>query len=393
MYSKMIDAFIAAHSSSYQPKYCYHSCDRLDERTFKFHYYVRDPQLLQINIFLEIHLGDEVEVRLMEDLHEQEQWALACDALNRIRGYTNRKTTIDPKGMEKFIHHPEIRASLSPQDMINILNYIEYHQGKNPDSIYQFYTIFLPYLEKRFDDGKYKEAMQACDLLFDEILYEVFWYGINVKYLDQEHLMHQAYIRSVFSLLHKHFERVVEETPDLVLKLFTRSFEFWRFALSIYSSLENLAITYPAAMEQILSHMDLDQLDDKSQGARLILSTLYSVIQGNEVKHRQNVKEILKLLMGDIISLANPEEQEQTGMVFLKTEGFDVLLEIFDEIQDSYIYNCFPIEEIPEDLHPFIKKQLEEALKHYAQKMTDDKKRMEALNQITNINTLLIENF
>ena len=55
MYSKIIDAYISSHESTYQAKYCYHSCDRVDEKTFKFHYYVRDVQLLQMNIFLEIY--------------------------------------------------------------------------------------------------------------------------------------------------------------------------------------------------------------------------------------------------------------------------------------------------------------------------------------------------
>lgn len=393
MYSKIIDAYISKHSSSYQPKYCYHSCDRLDEKTFKFHYYVRDSQLLQMNIFLEIHLGQEVEVTLMEDLHEQEQWALACDALNRIRGYTNRKTTIEPKNMEKFVENPEIRASLTPQDMINVLNYIEYHQSKNPDSVYLFYTIFIPYLEDRLKKGKYREAVLACDLLFDEILYEVFWFGINVKYLDQEHLMHQAYTRSVFNLLHDYFEPISKEASDLMVKVLTRTFEFWRFAFSIYSSLEGIALDYPVIFKELLSKMKIAEIGNQTSGAYLVFMTLCSVIDGDETLHRKSIKEVLKLLMGDIISLANPEEQEQTGIFFLKTEGFDLLLEIFDEIQDSYIYNCFPIKDIPEDLHPFIKKQLEEALKNNAEKMKSDALRMEALDQIANINTLLIENF
>ena len=41
----------------------------------------------------------------------------------------------------------------------------------------------------------------SFDLLLDEILYEVMWVGINTKYLDQEHLMHQAYIRSIINMM------------------------------------------------------------------------------------------------------------------------------------------------------------------------------------------------
>lgn len=393
MYSKIIDAYMASHESTYQAKYCYHSCDRLDETTFKFHYYVRDPQLLQINIFLEIHLGASIEVEVMEDIHEQEKYALACDALNRIRGYTNRKTTIAPKAMASFIEKPEIKASLTPQDMINTLNYIEYHQGKNPDSIYLFYTIFIPYLEDRFAKGKYKDALQACNLLLDEILYEVFWYGINIRYLDQEHLMHQAYIRSIINLMGKYFIDMGEEAQDLLVNFMSKTFQYWRFAFSIYSSLEKIVQDYPEKMTEIFQKMDIECLKNKTSGAYLVFAMLMAVLRNDGIAYRQSVKEVLKLLMGDIISLANPEEQEQTGIVFLKIGGFDLLLEIFDEIHDSYIYNCFDIAEIPKDLHPYIQKQLEVALKYYANLMNDDKHRMEALSQISNINTLLLENF
>lgn len=393
MYSKIIDAYISSHESTYQAKYCYHSCDRIDEKTFKFHYYVRDVQLLQMNIFLEIYLGEEIQVKVMEDIHEQEEYALACDALNRIRGYTNRKTTIAPQAMAGFVEKPDIKESLTPQDMINVLNYIEYHHGKNPDSIYLFYTIFIPYLEKRFSKKKYKEAMQACNLLLDEILYEVFWYGINIKYLDQEHLMHQAYIRSIINLIGKNFEEITVEASDLLLEMLTQTFQYWRFAFSIYSSLENMVENYPEAMTELLEKMNIECLKNKTSGAYLVFATLLAVLRNDGIGYRQSVKEVLKLLMGDIISLANPEEQEQTGIVFLKIVGFDILLEIFDETHDSYVYNCFAISDIPEDLHPYIQKQLEDALKYYASLMDDDKHRMIALSQITNISTLLMENF
>lgn len=393
MYSKIIDAYISNHESTYQAKYCYHSCDRIDEKTFKFHYYVRDVQLLQMNIFLEIYLGEEIQVKVMEDIHEQEEYALACDALNRIRGYTNRKTTIAPQAMASFVEKPDIKESLTPQDMINVLNYIEYHHGKNPDSIYLFYTIFIPYLEKCFSKKKYKEAMQACNLLLDEILYEVFWYGINIKYLDQEHLMHQAYIRSIINLIGKNFEEITVEASDLLLEMLTQTFQYWRFAFSIYSSLENMVENYPEAMTELLEKMDIECLKNKTSGAYLVFATLLAVLRNDGIGYRQSVKEVLKLLMGDIISLANPEEQEQTGIVFLKIVGFDILLEIFDEAHDSYVYNCFAISDIPEDLHPYIQKQLEDALKYYASLMDDDKHRMIALSQITNISTLLMENF
>ena len=97
--------------------------------------------------------------------------------------------------------------------------------------------------------------------------------------------------------------------------------------------------------------------------------------------------------MTDILSFANPEDQRQTGLIFLKMVGFDLLMEIFEDTKDSYVYSCFNIEDIPEDFHPFIQRQLETSLQYWAGLMKDRVKLMEALDQIPNINTLLIEHF
>ena len=73
--------------------------------------------------------------------------------------------------------------------------------------------------------------------------------------------------------------------------------------------------------------------------------------------------------------------------------GFDLLLEIFDETKDCYIYLCFSPKEIPRDFHPYIKKQLEDGLKYYINEMRTKNNRYEAIDQISKINALLIEYF
>lgn len=393
MYSKMIDAYIQKHQTDYQPKYCYHSCDRLDEKTFKFHYYVRDPQLLQIDIFLEIHLGNEVEVKVLEDLHEHECDAIAIDALNRVRGYTNRKTTIAPSKMAEFVANPIIRESLTAQDMIYVLDYIEYHEGKNPDAIYTFYSIYLKYFEMLIEKKRYKDMSLSFDILLDEILYEVMWVGINTKYLDQEHFMHQAYIRSIINMMNPCVREMYEVSPERIAHMIWHMAKYWRFSISIYTSLEGLIMDYPDIVDELMEYYEKnDEKIDLNQ-TKLVFRIFRAVHNKDEYAYRKAIIEVLKLLMADITTVVNHEEQEQVGLIFLKQEGFDILLELFDETFDASIYTCFPIAEIPKDLHPFIKKQLEEALKYYAKKMNDPSMRMESLGQIATLNTLLIENF
>ncbi len=391
MYSKIIDAYIRDHKSSYQPKYCYHSCDRLDERTYKFRYYIRDPQLIQMDIFLTLHLEDEVEVSMPEDLIDQEEWALACDALERVRGYTNRKTTLAPEDMDGFIASPEISDRLTVQDMINILNHLAYHQGKNPDSIYAFYAIYIPYLKDRLAQKRYQEVLQSVELLLNEILYEVYWYGINVRYLDQEHLMHQAYLRSIFHQFDLYFDDLISADEDALLGILDHVFSYWRCAFSIYTSLEKLAVDHPEQMRRLLSKMAVPNANMEGRGKYLCYSLLMSFLDHKDGAYKKAMKEIIKLLMNDIITLANPEEQRETGMVFLSEVGYDILLDIFEETKNSYIYQCFDIDKFPPDLKKRIRAQLEDAVKYYADMMSNENLRIAALDQISNINTLLME--
>ena len=393
MYSKIIDAYIRQHQSGYQAKYCYHSCDREDEKVFKFHYYVRDPQLLQIDIFLEIYLDQEVHVKVLEDLHQQECDAIAIDALNRVRSYTNRKTTISPKKMSDFIKSPVIRESLTAQDMINILNHIEFKKGKNADSIYEFYSIYLKYYEMLIRHQRYHDMALSLELLFDEILYEVEWVGINTKYLDQEHFMHQAYIRTLVNMMNPYLDDLIREAPERMARILVKVSDSWRFSFSIYSSIEELILAHPNAGKQIIQTIDSYKEKIDVGQTQLVFRNLRAINNHDDLLYRHTVKEILKLLIKDIIEIVNHEDQEQVGLIFLQQQGFDLLIEIFDETRDASIYKCFPITQIPQSLHSKIKLQLENALKYYANNMQDPNMRLDCLSQIATINTLLIENF
>ena len=393
MYSKIIDKYMREHKSSYKAKYVYHSCDRIDMRTFKFHYYVRDKQLLQMDIYLQIALEDEVVVNIREDIHEDEKWALACDALERIRAYTNRKTTITVEQMPSVIEHKCVKRSYTSQDMLNIFNYIMYHEGKHPDSIYLFYEMFIPYLDERLKDGKYKEILTTLNLLFDDILSETVWHAFNIKYLDQEHTFHRAYVSKILKMLHPHFKEIYASEQTLLCRCILKIFQHWRFAFGLYESLEKVTMDYHTEMSGLLEKLRDDCVNTSDEGTRLVYDIIDALSKNDEIKHRQSIIGILKLLMNDILGFSNPEEQKETGLHFLMMVGFDLLLEIFDQTKDAYIYVCFKINEIPEDFHSYIKKQLIDALFEYAKDMKDPTKRMHAYDQIASINRILIQYF
>ena len=393
MYSKIIDQYLKEHKSNYKAKYVYHSCDRLDQNTFKFHYYVRDRQLLEINIFMTICLGETLDISIKENIHEHEQWAIACDALEKIRSYTNRKTSISVDEIDAFIEKKEIKCNTSPQDMIYILNHIVYHHGKNPDSVYRFYKIFIAYLKKRMSEEKYKEVLLAVNYLLENILNETIWNAFNIKYLDQEYTMHFAYLSSVLNILNQDFSVLNLHDHDLLRSVIYKTIQYWRFAFTQYFPLEKIVERHPKIMLQLFEEMEQDDIESSSEGTQLVFNILYSLATNDEIIHRQNLRDLMKLLFSDISGLANPEEQKEIGLHFLMMTGFDLLLEIFEETKDCYVYLCYPPSLIPVDFHPYIEKQLKEALRYYIGFVKDDKRRIEAVDQIARINALLIEYF
>ena len=393
MYSKMIDKYIRDPRSNYKAKYVYHSCDRIDMRTFKFHYYVRDRQLLQMNIFLEISLQDEVIVTIREDIHEDEQWALACDALERIRAYTNRKTTLTVDQIPSVVENKIVKGAYSPQDIINIFNYIMYHEGKHPDSIYMFYESFIPYLEVCFENKDYKKVMTTLNWLFEDVLNETVWQTFNIKYLDQEHTSHRAYAATILKMIHEHFLEIYTSEKQLLCDYILKIFQHWRFAFASYASLEKMTMDYRLEMKKILNDLKDVCLYSTNEGTMLVYDIIEALVLNDEKKHRQSMIEIVKLLMDDILTFSNPEEQKETGLHFLMMVGFDLLLEIFDQTKDAYVYVCFKVDEIPVDFHPYIKKQLIATLYDYAKDMKNPSKRMHAYDQIASINRILIQYF
>lgn len=394
MNSRIIDRYIRDHQSvNYKAKYRYYSYDQIGEHKYKFHYYHRDSQLLKIDVYMELEIGNTILINVFEDIYEQERDAIACDALKRIRRYEYNRKTLSYQEIPEFIKKPHITKDLLPQDMMNIYNYYKYHNELNPDTIYRFYTIFIEYYKILLAHGLYNRATLSFKFLLDEIIYEHVWIGMNIKYLDQEYLMHQPYLRAILGEASSYMEEIYQETPDRIINSFSVLFKCWRLAFSIYSSIEDMAKEHSSTMFNIILELKETISLSDNRDMCLVLDMIWAELNDDPMQYRRSVKTVLKYLMGDILSYTNPEEQWEIGMMFLKREGFDILLEIFDETKDPYIYSCFKISDIPEELHTHIKRQLVEAATYYSKLTTDDRFRLEAIAQLAEINTLMIENY
>lgn len=391
---ELIQQYIDEYKTTYQSNYKFHSCFQKDENTYKFHYYMRDSQLQQINIFFEITITDKIAVDFGVKLHEYERISLIVGALRRLEGYIDEKTTLSCQQIPEFIKNSEYSLDLTNQDIINIYNYLKYHDNITQKTVDKFYDIYMPYLEKIIKNGDYHRALNSVNMLCDEILYEHLWTGINVSYMDQEYYFHLYYFRKICSLcipLAAYFYvSAKEEISELVLKLF----EYERFTFCMISVIDDMKCdenTQYAVFHTLKSNFTL--VDEDPEHGNLAYSYLYALYTRNEKMFKHMVELVFETIIQDVLSIDNHDMQLALGTYILKTFGYEILIELFKRDHNSFVFSRFEIKDIPYRYYEEIRLELIDALKYYSVLMDNSVYRLGSLEQIININLLLMEYF
>ena len=391
---KLIHKYIEEHQTTYQSNYKFHSCFQKTTDVFKFHYYMRDAQLQQINIFFEITLGKTLEVEFKLNLHEYERIALIVNALRRLEKYIDQNTNLDCLQIPQYISQKDESVNLTNQDIINIYNYLKYHNNITSKTIDTFYEIYTPYLESLLKNKEYHNALKSINMLCDEILYEYLWTGINVSYIDQEYYFHLYYFRQIVNLctpLAAHFYvGAKEEISDLVLKLF----EYERFTFCMISVIDDLkcdeAIQY-SVFNTLKNRFTL--IEEDPEHGNLAYSYLYALYTRNQEMLHHTIELVFEGIIEDVLSIDNHDMQVALGTYILKLYGYEILIELFKREHNSFVFNCFEIKDIPYRYHEEIRLELIDSLKYYSILMDNSVYRLGSLEQIMNINLLLMEYF
>ena len=160
MARECIHKYLEEHKSNYQGKYRCHSCVQTKKFEHKFHYYIRDTQFREINVFVTLdYAGPEVKTVFSVDLHEQEEEYITKDALKQIIYFNKYRTILHCHVFQHYINSKNTENMLEPLDYRNILDYLEYHRGTNQETIDEFYDFFMPYLKRLIRNGNYKRFM------------------------------------------------------------------------------------------------------------------------------------------------------------------------------------------------------------------------------------------
>ena len=393
MTRKCIDDYLNSHKSTYVGKYRCHSSVQTKKYDSKFHYYILDPQFREISVFLTIDYSqDVIDYTFSEELHEQEQEYIIKDALHKILYFNQYTTILNCHVFDHFIEtHPQ-DTFLEPLDYRNILDYLQYHSGTNQETVDEFYTFFMPYLERLIQNDNYKKFMDSISLLLDKILYEYEWDGVNAKYLDTEYQYHLYYFREIIRLVLKYLKKFFKDTKDQLLEAIWRLCQYKRFAFAIMTDFGNLVLSDAKVALQLFKYMQKKAKEETDEN-NIVIKYIKAIFMSDADAYRDACQDILRFVMSDMLTFANHDLQLAIGNSIILNEGYGLLIDLFSKDYNTFVFVCFPISTFPAEYKAIIKDELEKAIRFYAARMNNDKYRLTSFEQVANINRLLMEEY
>lgn len=390
MTRKCIEDYLNNHKSTYVGKYRCHSSVQTKKFETKFHYYILDSQFREISVFLTLdYSGDVLEPTFSMVLHEQEQEYIIKDALAQIIYFNQYTTILHCHVFEHFIEtHPQ-DTFLEPLDYRNILDYLEYHSGTNQETADEFYTFFMPYLERLIENKNYKKFMDSILLLMDKILYEYEWDGVNAKYLDTEYQYHLYYFRKIIQIISTHLKAFFDSTKDQLLEAIWRLCQVKRFAFAIMSDFGNLVLTDIEVAKQLFEYVQKKLEDDNN----IVIKYTKALYDSDPDEYEEACEDVLRFVINDMLTFANHDLQLAIGNTIIMNEGYELLIDLFSKDYNTFVFVCFPISSFPAKYKSIIKDELEKAIRFYAARMNNDKYRLTSFEQVANINRLLMEEY
>lgn len=395
---KIIEQFLIEHESQYIGKYRFHSGYRTEELGFKNHYYMLDENFRQIDIYVEIYCGEQITYTFSEDLHEQEKLYIVKDALQRVLRKSYYKSTLHYSLYESYIKTiSQEHTVLEPIDFCEILNYMKYHQGINQKTMDSFYKIFIPCLEIHLHHKNYQKFLDSVHLVLSLILYQYEWNGTNSKYLDTEYQFHLYYIRQIIRIVYENLDKFYRAVPDKLFECIEILCMNARFSFSIMTDFGSMVLSQyrvtKSMIEALKKELVLNDKDEERENVNLVFSYIYYIFHNDYDQYYAVVLKILRDTIDYMLTFANHDLDLALGNSLVKSEGYQILIDLFHEDYNTFIFACFPIDSFPKDIKPKVREELVTAIQYFAARMDNDNYRLSSFEQVMNINRILMDNF
>lgn len=394
----IMQKFIEDHKSQYVGKYRFHSGYRYGDYTFKNRYYMFDENFRQIDIFVEINCKDEIIYKFSEDLHDLEQEFIVKDALNIIIERYKHSNALHYSLYENLTHSEvEQHLSFEPMDYCDIYKYMKYTKGINQECVDDFYNLYIPTLKNFVTRGFYKKYIDSVYFLLENILYEYSWNGTTSRYLDTEYQYHLYYIREIIKMVYNNLDKFYNAVGEDIIKIIELLCLHDRFSLAIMTDFGNLVLSHYYITSDIIKALEdkFVLLDEEDQNKHMSLSYMYIyyIFHSDYDQYYKVVLKILRVVISNMLAYANSDLDLALGNSFVKSDGYEILLDLFHQDYNTYIFNCYSIDLFPSELKMRIRNELVGAIQFFAARMENEKYKQSSFDQVLNINRLLMNNF
>ncbi len=395
---KVLEDYINDSYSEHIGKYRYKCAYRSGENEFKAIYYTVDETLRKTEIFVDITVSDTLITKFSVNLNDQEKKYILHDVISKIYNSLQQKTILHYSLYENYVKAEDKSVyQLSAIDYRYILNYMKYHQGINQETIDQFYGLFMPSLEILLAQKKYEAYLDQIHFLFDSIYYEYPWTDPHTSYLDTEYQFHLYYLRVILKTIYSNMDDFYNAAPDKTFRAIKFLCDHPRFALFFMVDYIKEIMKPSHAQDELYKRFIEEgykiHSEENNEDYNLIFSYLYYIYTNNEEGYTGVVKEILRQIIQLSLTYVNHDIDLGLGEAFLKKEGYNLLIEIFNEDYNTFLFTVFPIDSFPEEFKITVRDELCDAVVFFSGLMENEKYRNSALEQVININRLLLDNY
>ena len=148
-----------------------------------------------------------------------------------------------------------------------------------------------------------------------------------------------------------------------------------------------------AMIKALKEELVLNDKDEERENVNLVFSYIYYIFHNDFEQYYAVVLKVLRDVINNMLTFANHDLDLALGNSLVQSEGYQVLLDLFHEDYNTFIFTCFPIESFPMDIRPKVREELVTAIQYFAARMGSDNYRLSSFEQVMNINRILMDNF
>jgi len=396
---QVISDYLQAHDTHYQGKYRFKCGYHSGDGEYKCIYYLVDVTMRELTIFVDVHVNQTCKVDFSVDLNEEEREAITVNVLQKILLKSGYDSALHWSLYDKYLDlSSDERYQLLPVDYLDIFGYIRYHRGINQKSIDAFYDVLMPALGWMLEKKNYATYLETMCLILNDIAYVHEWDLSMETYVSSEYQYHLYYIRGILKTFYARFEDFYNADSDLCEQLVVILCENPRFALHVLVNYLRKVLHHSDEQDEMMQRLEkrytvYDMSERRSWTYNMIFSYLFYMYIGDDDSFRGVIREVLRKVMSNCLRYVNHDLDIALGNALVGTMGYEILLEIFSEDYNTFLFTVFPIDTFPNNLQINVRDQLVEAILFFSARMDNEKYKQSSFEQILNINRLLIFNF